>query len=197
MSEDEIEGPLTKNRIEILMAAMIALLSICTASTAYASHMEGSSSTHNYHTSDSILVTANSLYLEANQIIIYDFNCYDSYYLAQEAGNESVADYYFDQMSLEAQNSMERDNGPFDDQYFDEMFDYASSTEDEGLALADIAAQENTNSDEYQLAVLISAVGLSLTGWAALIESQKLKLTFVSCSAFALLISAIQALSVG
>ncbi len=184
-------------RLELFMAAMIALLSISTAGTAYLSHMEGSSSTHNYHTSDSILVTANSLYLEANQVIIYDFNCYDSYYLALEAGNESVADYYYSSMSQEALDSLERETGPFDDQYFEEMYEYASTTEDEGLELADQAAQENTNSDEYQLAVLISAVGLSLTGWAALMQAKKLKMTFITCSGLALMLSVVQAIGVG
>ena len=184
-------------KMEVAMAALIAVLSISTASTAYFSHMENSSSTHNYHSSQSILVTANSLYLEANQAIIYDFNAFDDYYLASEAGNQSVADYYYSGLSQEAIDSLDRGTGPFDDQYFDEMYDYAVTTEEEGLTLSERAAEENTASDEYQLAVLISAVGLSLVGWAALMQARNLKLTFMGCSMLALLLSVLQALSVG
>ncbi len=76
---DENDSSLGVDRLELMIAALIALLSILTAATAYYSHMEDSSSTHNYFTSQSIIVEANSLYLEANQAIIYDFNSDDSY----------------------------------------------------------------------------------------------------------------------
>tara|TARA_B100001250_G_scaffold364231_1_gene344106 strand:+ start:121 stop:348 length:228 start_codon:yes stop_codon:yes gene_type:complete len=74
---DEVKEDKYGSRLEIFIAAMIALLSILTASTAYYSHMEDSSSTHNYFSSQSIIVEASSLYLEANQGIIYDMNSYD------------------------------------------------------------------------------------------------------------------------
>ena len=65
----------SENRIEWSIAALIALLSILTASNAYYSNIEDSNSNHNYFTSQSIIVEANSLYLEANQAIIYDLKC--------------------------------------------------------------------------------------------------------------------------
>ena len=77
MDEKEISS--NENRVEWSIAGLIALLSILTASTAYYSHMEDSSSTHNYFTSQTIIVEANSLYLEANQAIMYDMNSYDSF----------------------------------------------------------------------------------------------------------------------
>ena len=184
------------NRLEIFIAAMIALLSISTASTAYFSHMEDSSSTHNYFSSQSIIVEANSLYLEANQAIVYDMNSYDSYLIALNDGNESLAEFYFSGLSQSAVDSHDRSTGPFDDQYYEEMYAFASEREAEGQELADTAAGQNTAADEYQLAVLFSAVGLSLTGWASVISSQRLKLTFLACSVVALLISVVQASSV-
>ena len=172
MDEKEISS--NENRVEWSIAGLIALLSILTASTAYYSHMEDSNSTHNYFTSQSIIVEANSLYLEANQAIMYDMNSYDSYLIALNDGNESLAEFYFSGLSQSAIDSDNRSSGPFDDQYFDEMYGFASQREDEGQELADTAASQNTAADEFQLAVLFSAVGLSLTGWASVISSTKL-----------------------
>ena len=193
---DESKEVMDINKLEIFIAAMIALLSILTAGTAYYSHMEDSSSTHNYFSSQSIIVEASSLYLEANQAIIYDMNSYDSYVIALNDGNESLAEFYFSGLSQSAIDSDNRSSGPFDEQYFDEMYAFASQREAEGQKLADKAAGQNTAADEFQLAVLFSAVGLSLTGWASVISSRKLKLTFLSCSIVALLLCIVQASSV-
>ena len=100
-------------------------------------------------------------------------------------------------MSDSAVASFNRSSGPFDDQYYDEMYSFASEREGEGIALAEKAEAENKASDEFQLAVLFSAVGLSLTGWASVISSTKLKFTFMGSSVVALGISVLQSLSVG
>ena len=186
-----------ESKTEWSIAGLIALLSILTASTAYYSHMEDSNSTHNYFSSQSIIVEANSLYLEANQAIMYDMNSYDSYVIASNDGNESLAMFYFSGLSQSAVDSDNRSTGPFDDQYFEEMYSYASLREAEGQELAGIAANQNDAADEYQLAVLFSAVGLSLTGWASVISSTRLKFTFMGSSIVALSFSVLQALSVG
>ena len=187
----------SENRAEWTIAALIAILSILTASNAYYSDVEDSNSNQNYFTSQSIIVEANSLYLEANQAIIYDLNAYDSYYLADLEGNDTRAEFYFSGLSDSAVASFNRSSGPFDDQYYDEMYSFASEREGEGIALAEKAEAENKVSDEFQLAVLFSAVGLSLTGWASVISSTKLKFTFMGSSVVALGISVLQSLSVG
>ena len=187
----------SENRAEWTIAALIAILSILTASNAYYSDVEDSNSNQNYFTSQSIIVEANSLYLEANQAIIYDLNAYDSYYLAELEGNDTRAEFYFSGLSDSAVASFNRSSGPFDDQYYDEMYSFASEREGEGIALAEKAEAENKASDEFQLAVLFSAVGLSLTGWASVISSNKLKFTFMGSSVVALGISILQSLSVG
>lgn len=187
----------SENRVEWSIAALIAILSILTASNAYYSDVEDSNSNQNYFTSQSIIVEANSLYLEANQAIIYDLNAYDSYYLADLEGNDTKAEFYFSGLSDSAIASFNRSSGPFDDQYYDEMYSFASEREGEGIALAEKAEAENKASDEFQLAVLFSAVGLSLTGWASVISSTKLKFTFMGSSVVALGISVLQSLSVG
>ena len=187
----------SENRVEWTIAALIAILSILTASNAYYSNIEDSNSNHNYFTSQSIIVEANSLYLEANQAIIYDLNAYDSYYLADLEGNDTRAEFYFSGLSDSAVASFNRSSGPFDDQYYDEMYSFASEREGEGITLAEKAEAENKASDEFQLAVLFSAVGLSLTGWASVISSTKLKLTFMGSSVVSIGISILQSLSVG
>ena len=194
---DENQTVSNEDKTEWSIAALIALLSLITASTAYYSHIEDSNSNHNYFTSQAIIVEANSLYLEANQAIIYDLEAYDSYYLADYEGNQTKADYYFSGLSESAITSFNRSSGPFDEQYYDEMYLFASDREDEGIALAEVAEAENIASDEYQLAVLFSAVGLSLTGWAAVISSPKLKFTFMGSSIVTLGLSVLQALNVG
>ena len=86
---DESQTVSNEDKTEWSIAALIALLSLITASTAYYSHIEDSNSNHNYFTSQAIIVEANSLYLEANQAIIYDLDAYDSYYLADYEGTVS------------------------------------------------------------------------------------------------------------
>ena len=105
--------------------------------------------------------------------------------------------FYFSGLSQSAVDSDNRSTGPFDDQYFEEMYSYASLREAEGQELAGIAANQNDAADEYQLAVLFSAVGLSLTGWASVISSTRLKYTFMGSSVVALALSVLQSLSVG
>ena len=144
----------SENRVEWTIAGLIAILSILTASNAYYSNVEDSNSNHNYFTSQSIIVEANSLYLEANQAIIYDLNAYDSYYLADLEGNDTRAEFYFSGLSDSAVASFNRSSGPFDDQYYDEMYSFASEREGEGITLAEKAEAENKASDEFQLAVL-------------------------------------------
>ena len=62
---DESQTVSNEDKTEWSIAALIALLSLITASTAYYSHIEDSNSNHNYFTSQAIIVEANSLYLEA------------------------------------------------------------------------------------------------------------------------------------
>ena len=113
-----------------------------------------------------------------------------------EDWNTTVADFYYSGLSESAISSISRENGPFDDQYFDEMYGYASSREAEGQELAALASVQNDSADQYQLAVLFAAVGLSMTGWASVISSHKLKYTFLACSIVALLLCTVQASSV-
>jgi hypothetical protein len=187
---------ITKGWMENMLTAMIALLAISTAGTAYLSHMEGSESTDNYFRSQSILVEANSLFLEANQAIIYDYSMYDGYYLAEAEGDTNTSDYYYASMSIELKDSLDREEGPFDDQYYQEIYQLPNEVYENGTMIAGVASEQNTASDGYQLAVLISAVGLSLTGWAALMGSKRLKLTFFACSVLCLTFTTIQTLSV-
>ena len=174
------------NRINTALAALVAILSVLTGYAAFKSSEAESNSTNLSFESQALLTEANSLYLEANQFVIYDFDRFDLY-VVNEGVDNFASEYYYDQLSNEALASIDRLEGPFDDVYYNEMYLDANIAIQEGKDVAALALKENLRADQYKLSLFTIAIGLSFSGWASLIlEREKLRLMFAISSGLAL-----------
>ncbi|MPN22680.1 hypothetical protein SDC9_170063 [bioreactor metagenome] len=78
---------------------------------------------------------------------------------------------------------MDRADGPFDDQYYNEMYAEADASFDEAMAKYDEAQAAGDKADGFQLDVLILAVALSLAAWASIVkEDSKIRPMFSAAS---------------
>lgn len=175
---------------EVVLGTLIAVLSIFTALASYQGSMSDSDQSKNDVLGMQMLTDANAEYLTANQDIIQDYTYFDTYYLNVET-NPEVAEYYQESFSEALTESMEREEGPFDEAYYEAM--YAGPNEmftdaDNYFALAE---EYNERGDKLQLVMLIMAVGLSFAAWASLLsEESKMRLLF-ALFAIAVLIAGI------
>ncbi|MFZ6028343.1 MAG: hypothetical protein ACOYYS_11565 [Chloroflexota bacterium] len=163
---------------DLILGALIAILSVLTAFTSWQySAADGVSSGYS---SDGMkkLTEANAEYLVVNQAIIQDYTYFDTYYLNYET-NPEVADYYQENFSGALAANMERDTPAFDDQYYEEMYQDAAELFDEADRLFARSSAVGQRSDRLQLTMLIFAVALSFTAWASLLDkASKLRVGF-------------------
>lgn len=186
MSENK--GPSLIDRFEwlgsqVLLGSLIAILSIGTAGASYLSSMSDSDQTKYNVQGMQTLTNANAEYLTANQNIIQDYTYYDSFYLNQEKAD--TAEYYKANFSDELTAGLTRSSDePFDTAYYDAMYTDPNKMFDEADVLFKKAEDFNTRGDQFQLVMLIGAIGLTFAAWAALLdETKKIRLVF---SAFSL-----------
>jgi hypothetical protein len=156
---------------DVFLGALVAVLSVFTAFAAYQGSMQDSKESDNNVEGQQVLSLSNTEFLRANQDIIQDYTMYDGWWI-NDGVNEVNADYYRENFSEYLTASMEREEGPFDDQYYDEMYTDADSSFDEAMALFDEAQAAGDKADRYQLILMIFAVGLSMGAWASLLGSE-------------------------
>lgn len=185
-SANRTRGWLTYSNV---LSFLIAILSVVAAFAAYQAAAVDSTSTDNYFLAQTHLNESNALYLEKGQDIVYDFATYDSYIAQDQLGNAELSEYYYDQLSDEFQESADREDGPFDDQYYDTIYADAHESLAEGETTFEKAANESNRAVAYQLTVLIMAVGLSFAAWASLADTQKqIRFVFTALSVATLVI---------
>lgn len=183
---------------EIVLGTLVVILSVGTAAASYLSSMSDSDQTKYNVQAMQKLTNANADYLTANQQIGQDYGYFDSFYLNQD--KPDVSEYYHYNFSEELQAGVQRatadtnkDADPFDDQYYEAMYAGPNQAFDEADKLFKLAEEFNTRGDQFQLVVLITAVGLAFAAWASLLdEKKKLRLLFGALS----IITAILALIV-
>ena len=157
---------------ELFIGSLVAILSMLTAIAAYQAWRQEDISGDAEVKAIKALTESNTEYISANQEIIYDFQMYDGYYLA-EVDSETEG-YYIDNFSDYLTDSIQRPDGPFDDAYYDDHFAKADQLYDESAALFEQGEQAGEIADGYQITMLIYAVGLSLAAWGSLATERTL-----------------------
>jgi hypothetical protein len=176
MSIDAAAQPTGFSRIvrifssEFTVGALVALLSLLAALAAYQGSLADSQEGDLNVEGQKQLTEANSMYLEANQFIIYDFQMYDGWYISDDEGNEQKSTYYQDSFSESLTASMERADGPFDDPYYDAMYAEANDVYGSAVTKFEEAQVAGDKANHLQMVVLIYAVGLSLAAYASLVR---------------------------
>ena len=173
---------------EITLGTLVAILSVLAAVSGYQSSMADSDQTKNNVLGQKMLTDANAEYLSANQMIVYDYQMYDGYYMAEDADKEA---YYQASFSPELQASIAANaEDPFSDAYYDAMQSAPQSMFDEADKLFDLAEKWNERGDALQLVLLISALGLALAAWATLLAPEnRVRVLFGVCAVVALVYS--------
>ncbi len=170
---------------EITLGTLVAILSLLAAISGYQSSMADSDQTKNNVLGQKMLTDANAEYLSANQMIVYDYQMYDGYYMAEDADKEA---YYQASFSPELQASIAANaDDPFSDSYYDAMQSAPQGMFDEADKLFDLAEKWNERGDALQLVLLISALGLALAAWATLLAPEnRIRVLFGICAVVAL-----------
>ncbi len=178
------KGLLARLGSDLILGFLVAFLSVLTALAAYRGSIADSQESDLNVAGQKQLTEANSIYLEANQFVLYDYNLYDGWYITDDP---EIVDYFFGNFSIELTDSMNRAEGPFDDQYYDEMYADADGLYDEAVDYFDQAQAAGERAIRMQLMVLVFAVGLALAAYASLIHSGKrIRAVFAIASMLAL-----------
>jgi hypothetical protein len=156
---------------DAFLGTLVVLLSIFTAAAAYQGALSDSAESDFNVEAQKVLSLSNTEFLRATQDIIQDYTMYDGYYLNVDT-NPEAADYYAGNFSEQLQASLDRPEGPFDDEYYDTIYLDADGTYDEAVLNFDKAQAAGNKADRYQLIILVLAVGLSLAAWASLAKPE-------------------------
>jgi len=98
-----------------------------------------------------------------------------------------IASYYEENFSEALTAAFERDQGVWDDDYYNEMYADATSLWDESDTNFDLASQYDERGDQLQLVMLITALGLAFVAWASLLGAESnMRVFFAILGAIAL-----------
>lgn len=156
---------------EVVLGTLIALLSVSTAFASYQGAMADSEQNKYEILGMQFLNDGNAEYLTANQEITQDYSYYDNWYLNIDERPE-IAEYYESDFSPALQNAIARNDGIWDEAYYEEMYAYPNSLFDESDTNFEIGSQYDEKGDQLQLVMLIMALGLALAAWGSLLGAE-------------------------
>ena len=155
---------------EILLGALIAILSVFTALSSYQGAMSDSKQNEFEISGMKNLNDGNASYLEANQFIVYDYSMYDGWYTTDD---EAKAEYYEENYSEQLIADLEANpDNPFSEAYYDAMYAEAYEYWDESDIQFETAGQWDERGDQLQLVMLLMALGLTFSAWASLLKEE-------------------------
>ena len=164
---------------EMIVGGLVTLLSAIAAISGFQNANADSEQTRHNVEAQKLLTNANADYLSANQLIGYDTTLYDNWV---NADDPEKVEYYRDLFSPELEQvvSTNPDADPFTEAYYTAMYRNAEAVFDEADAQFDMAEEFGDQSDALQVVMLISAFGLSITAWSALVKPDSpLRIIFV------------------
>ncbi len=153
--------------INIYLAILIALFSVTAAFVAFQEGELDGQARENFFRAQLTVTDANSVYLEANQAVQFDYENFDRH-IVNSGVDDFAAEYYFSLLSVPAQESMERDTGPFDQIYQDTLYGPAYDLFDDADQSFQFALTQSEASGNFGTVGLILAVGIVFTAWASL-----------------------------
>ena len=163
---------------EVVLGLLIAVFSIMTAVASYQGALSDGDQSKANLAGMTALTDDNAEYLTANQVIIQDYTYFDTYYLNVDT-NPEIAEYYQASFSDALNSSMERESGPFDEAYYEEMYAGPNEYFEDADGKFALGEKYNERGDQLQLVMMIMAVGLSFVAWASLLPAEsRMRLVF-------------------
>jgi hypothetical protein len=155
----------------LILGFLVTALSVFAAATNYATYQVSGTGAGYETEGQRLLADSNTEYILATQYIIVDYDMYDGY-IVNDGVDDFAAQYYQENFSEDLQDSIDRGDA-FDDEYYEEMYDYSEELFAEAFDQFDLADAEGEREAGYQLAMLISAVGLAFAAYASLLDEKK------------------------
>lgn len=156
---------------EIFLGTMIAVLSVFTAYVSYEGAMADSKQNEFEIQGMKDLNDGNAEYLRANQDITQDYNYFDNWYLNVDERPE-IGEYYYENFSEALQAAYDRDQGIWDEEYYDSMYVDAYTFWESSDYNFEVGSQYDERGDQLQLVMLLAALGLAFVAWASLLGAE-------------------------
>ena len=157
---------------EIFLGTMIAVLSVFTAYVSYEGAMADSKQNEFEIKGMKDLNDGNAEYLRANQDITQDYNYFDNWYINDGTDRQDIADYYQENFSEALSAAFDRDQGIWDEEYYDAMYADAYAYWDSSDINFETGSQFDERGDQLQLVMLVAALGLAFVAWASLLGAE-------------------------
>ena len=176
---------------EMILGALIAILSVFTAFASWQGSIADSKQNENEVLGMQSLNDGNAEYLSANQFIVYDYTMYDGWYTTDD---DAKAEYYESSYSEELTAAIEANpDDPFSEDYYNAMYASADALWEESDAAFETAGQYDNRGDGLQLVILLTALGLAFSAWASLLKEESNLRPLFGLAATAMLIAGILA----
>ncbi len=158
---------------EVFLGSIVAILTILTAVGAFQSSRLGVDAGRASGRSVRTLLESNAAFLSSSQQVAADLTLYGQ--SLNPALDEAEQAFYQASFSLALQEAIERTGDepfafPFDDGYDEFQFGLADELFDDVFVLVDEAAENRAQSQRFQLATFIFAIGLAFSSWAGLAD---------------------------
>lgn len=164
--------------LEPLLGAMVAIFGLLTAYAAYDAGIYGGNSSEHYFVGLSDLSDANYFYSQGNQDFVEDSNLLtqmevQAILIDDEARLAAVEEALYSNLSISAQDAIDPESGDFDQEaYFAALYGPAETlTDNSDRAFAAASAWDQLG-DQYELLVLLLALGLGFAAWAGLMRPE-------------------------
>jgi hypothetical protein len=181
---------------EIILGTLIAVLSVFTAVASFQGSVADGQQNEFEILGMASLNDGNAEYLRANQDITQDYNYFDNWYLNVDE-RPDVAEYYQESFSQALLDAVDRDNGVWDEQYYDDVYADANAYFDDSDANFEKAGEWNERGDGLQLVLMIAALGLAFAAWASLLkEESNMRIVFAVFAVITLIWGIVQYLGV-
>jgi hypothetical protein len=163
---------------EIVLGTLIALLSVFTALASWQGSVADGQQNEFEILGMANLNDGNAEFLHTNSYIELDYNYFDNWYLNVDE-NPELAQYYYDNFSDSLLAAIDRDNGIWDDEYYDAMYAEANTLFDASDSSFATAGAWNARGDALQVVLMIMALGLAFAAWASLLKDEsRMRLVF-------------------
>lgn len=174
MEDTSAQSPIKEKRsskvIKNILSLMVVVYGLATAGAAYQVRVFTAKTTRANNVGLIELVRANDAFSQADQIANMDRELITGLWLS-DARNESeeVVDILIGNISPEAFDSIER-SGDLDDEYVSDIYAYAHEVYNNAFVAFQTSSELSAIKNEYDLIVLMLAIGVAFTAWASFIE---------------------------
>jgi hypothetical protein len=163
---------------DLVLGTLVVVFTVTTALAAYLGSITDIKGDDLDLKSQNTLILGTTTFLQTSFELSEDLLSYQSYQLLIDR-DPAAAALIFDSASSDLQDKMATKINPFDEAYREQIYKEAFGIFEEVAELQKQADAADEQSERYESAAFILAIGLAITAWASLYDARpKLRLTF-------------------